>query len=209
MPTSAQLPNWQGRDVLLIGGGPSLKTFDFNQLQGRCTIGCNQSFLLGDKVCQICAFGDIDFWDHYGEKMRGYGGWVATNYPVPNAPPWLKKFKRQDTGLINDGESLAWNNNTGAMIINLALMLGARRVFLLGYDCDQAGSRTHWHDEPLQPQNHLHYEKFRDGFDCIHDSLRSVYPDRQVFNVTDGGSKLMAFPRVHPDQVFLRNAAAA
>jgi hypothetical protein len=35
--------------------------------------------------------------------------------------------------------------NSGAAAISLAAARGARRVVLLGYDCQLTGGRTHWH----------------------------------------------------------------
>ena len=137
MPKSPPLPDWSGRDVFVIGGGPSLTDFDFNLLRGRCAIGCNQAFRKGAEICQICAFGDNDFWEACGQELEGFGGWVATCYPVPEKTPWLARYARQDDGLAF-GPTLAWNGHTGALCTNLALSLGALRVFLLGMDMDCA-----------------------------------------------------------------------
>ena len=201
MPKSLPLPDWSGSDVFIIGGGPSLSHFDFDLLWGRCTIGCNQAFRLGGDICQICAFGDNDFWEAFEVELQTFGGWVATNYPVPLKPPWLAVYGRQDDGLAV-GPTLAWNANTGALAANLALSLGAARVYLLGMDMDSQGKRTHWHDRPIQPQNQDHYHKFQGGFAQVAQAIPHVFPGRQIFNVTDGSSKLRAFPQVTFDSVF-------
>lgn len=38
-------------------------------------------------------------------------------------------------------------NNSGAGVISLAHWLGATRVYLLGYDMQHTGGKTHWHGD--------------------------------------------------------------
>jgi len=37
--------------------------------------------------------------------------------------------------------------NSGAGCISLAISAGARRVLMLGYDCQPTGGKTHWHGD--------------------------------------------------------------
>lgn len=208
MPNPNPLPDWQGEDVFIIGGGLSLAGFDFNRLRGFCTIGCNQAFLLGAEICNIAMFGDFLFWDACirGMGMGGqrasapafdimaYRGWVATNYKVGAPPPWLRIYHRKERGLAV-GDTLGWNDNTGAAAINLALTLGAKRVFLLGFDMRRTPERSHWHDKLLEQSKDTHYAKFRAGLHEVAQDLPTVFPGREVINVTDGFSALEGFPR--------------
>lgn len=193
MPKTSPLPNWAGQDVFLIGGGRSLRYFDFSQLKYRNTIGCNQAFELGPEICKISFFGDFRFWEAYKDRLADFAGWVATNYQAPPLAPWVKHFRRQDEGLA--GDSVAWNANSGAAIINLALILGARRVFCLGYDCCGGAEGTnHWHGRAIEQQTPQHYARFLEGFSSVAQSLPALFPGREVWNVTEGGSRLEAFP---------------
>lgn len=38
-----------------------------------------------------------------------------------------------------------WHQNSGAGAIAWAIHNGAKRVFLLGYDCQKTGGKSHWH----------------------------------------------------------------
>lgn len=191
MPNRNPLPDWTGQDVWIIGGGPSLKDFDFEQLAGRNTIGCNQAFQLGSAICKICAFGDYHFWIKFAHELGAYKGWVASNHTLGSPPPWLHFFKRIDDGL-GTGDVLAWNNNTGCLATNLALTLGAKRVMLIGFDMNWDRSLTHWY-EPLEVQTQEHYAKFRWGFQSISEALPRTFPDTEVINVHDGVSRLGVF----------------
>lgn len=202
MPRFDQLPDWTGRDAYLIGGGPSLQTFDFERLRGRPTIGCNQAFLLGAERCQICAFGDLKFWKKFKVDLESYEGWVVTNYGVMRPPTWLHRWTRQDDGLSGHRGTLGWNFNTGAAAINLALLLGAQRVFLLGYDLGQTPEAHHWHDHAIEAPSPPVFARFAEGFQRVAKALPSVFPGRQVINLGAGTSSLTAFPVEGRDQHF-------
>lgn len=202
MPRTDPLPQWQG-PAYLIGGGASLRHFSFGQLRGRQVIGCNQAFLLGSAVVPVAIFGDFKFWCHYARELRAYAGWVVSpRHTLTHQADWIHFFERQNEGLSPD--KLAWNGNTGAAAINLALILGASPVYLLGYDCGMSegeadASRpesSHWHDERLETPSPEHYARFAAGFDNAARALPAVFPGRKVLNVTDGSSRLSVFPRV-------------
>lgn len=200
MPKRTPLPSWMDQDVYLIGGGPSLCKFDWAQLKSLNTIGCNQAFKLGSSICKICTFGDYNFWQKYGTELDFFDGWVATNYLVGGAPDWLHFFKRQNEGLSTT--ELAWNGNTGCSAINLALMLGASRVLLLGFDnggmepvnsSAELASRSHWHNDRIEVPTPAHYERFATGFFAVAEALPVVFPGKRVVNVSNGSSKLKCF----------------
>ncbi len=200
MPKPLPLPNWSKQDAFIIGGGPSLDNFAWRNLHSKNTIGCNHAFLLGAEVCKVCIFGDWSFWEAAYEKrtpkldITTFDGYVVTNYMLPVKPSWVTFFERVDFGLFNDGR-LGWNTNTGACAVNLALLMGAQRVFLLGFDMNKApDGKTHWHNQPLAEQNGDHYRKFMESFDTIACDLSRVFPGREIINVTDGSSALKCFP---------------
>jgi hypothetical protein len=120
---------------------------------------------------------------------------------------WINFFERQDEGLSKT--RLAWNANTGAAAINLALILGASRVFLLGYDCcmDVENSArpesTHWHDRRIEVPQQQHYDRFLNGFRQVAAALPVVFPGRKVFNVSEGSSRIGCFPVVDFESVGL------
>ncbi len=190
-------PDWAGKDAFLIGGGPSLTSFDFNLLKGRCVIGCNDAFRLGPEICQICLFGDASFFHSQKWNLEKFQGKVITCAPTLKFLnlPWLSKMDRQRDG-IHKGSTLGWNYSTGAAAINLAISMGATRIFLLGYDAGKVNGKTHWHnhrDKIIQDET---YRRFIRGFHTVHQSLKH-YPEVRVINVTDGTSQLPVFDRMN------------
>lgn len=196
MPPELWTPTqeWKDQDAFLIGGGPSLAGFDFESLAGNNVIGCNDAFHLGDRIVSICAFGDASWWQKNKFKLEKFKNPIVTNCPgvMPFKVPGLRKMKRVRDGL-HSGSSLGWNYSTGAMVINLAISLGATRIFLLGYDCQKAGNQHHWHN---YNQKHIHdssYRRFIGGFKTL---SKALPPGIEVLNVTGGASVLGAFPTI-------------
>ena len=60
---------WEGRRCFIVGGGPSLKDFDFSQLKGALTIGINRAFERFDPTILFSA--DERFWRYQWENKLG------------------------------------------------------------------------------------------------------------------------------------------
>ena len=196
MPVWTPKKNWDGRDVFVIGGGTSLKTFDWDLLKSERTIGCNKAFELGIDICKICVFGDCKFYLRYKEELALFEGVCFTNIPRlhPSPDPWLWSIKRAVSGFHTD--ALGWNGNTGAAAINLSLLLGAKNTYLLGFDMalSDAGD-SNWYDNELDKPNPQSYKKFKEGMSGLARDLAVKFPEQHVFNVTNQ-SALEIFPKL-------------
>lgn len=185
---------WSGEDVYIVGGGPSLNGFDFSQLHDKNVIGCNTAALrLGFEVCDICLFVDVTWFLDNFNKLSKFQGLVVTNCQsmLFRNEPWLKVMERMEDGLHRN--ALGFGGNSGATALNLACILGAKRIFLLGIDCVSTKSDHHWHkDTRAVPQPGL-YDKFKNGFGRMCLDLPKVFPGTQVFNLNQASS-LRCFP---------------
>jgi hypothetical protein len=189
-------PIWKGEDCYIIGGGPSLEGFEFDLLRRRHTIGCNVAFRLGPDICDVCVFGDKVFYYKFYDDLAKFGGPIVTNLMDlfrEEGPPWLHKMRRKTRGL-GTGNVLAWNSNTGALAINLALSLGATTIYLLGFDMRLQEGRSNWHTEGLTKPSADVYDRFRKGFDFLAAAMAEMYPECKVINLTED-SDLNAFPK--------------
>lgn len=88
--------------------------------------------------------------------------------------------------------------NSGAGAISLAAHLGARRIVLLGYDCQHApDGRRHWHgDHPKQLRNAGAVERWPEQFRAVRDRLSGV----EIINASRA-SALDMFPRADLEDV--------
>ena len=101
------MPHWkieakrQDEDVFIIGGGNSLKLFDWGLLESECTIGCNTAFTLGEKICKICIFGDPKWFRKFQSELQTYKGILFTNASQfrNTRLNWLWTMPRKGRGL--------------------------------------------------------------------------------------------------------------
>jgi len=192
---------WHGHSCYVVGGGYSLHDFDWDLLADRNVVGTNVMFYYGHDLVPICVAGDARFINNatHQKAIKRYvaaGGIMVTNsnrYKKP--PPWLKVMKRKLRGLGTD--ALGWNANTGASAINLALLLGANPVYLLGYDMQPArNGRCNFHTSYAKSRsNPKVYKRFIKGMEYVAADLKKVFPDRQVINLEDDTSALDVFPK--------------
>jgi len=196
MPLWAPSRDWDGQDAFLVGGGSSLRGFDFSLLKGRNVIGCNDAWHLGEEIVSICLFGDTSWWEKNKQDLKSFKGRVVSCAPtcLTLKLDWLWQMKRVKDGL-HDGDTLGWNQSTGAAAMNLAMLLGAHRIYLLGYDLSVQGGKFHWHDYNKKKLNTEPFVRFTRGFYSIASSLHR-FPQVRVYNVTDGSSKLPVFDRI-------------
>lgn len=189
-------PVWRGQDVFIIGGGPSLKDFNWNLLRGLNTIGCNDAYLLGIGICRVCIFGDVKWWEKHKERLSKYQGTVFCACPeVKKAmtPDWLYHVKQYASGLMEDG--VAWNGNTGAAAINLAVLLGAVKIFLLGFDMKRTKENSNWHSNNLDDNGPAIYKKFLEWFPFLIRDWKKKFSHVEIINVTDD-SDLEGMPKI-------------
>jgi len=195
MPIFEPDSRFEGQDVYIIGGGPSLVGFDWKELENKNTIGCNSAFRLGIKVCSLLLFSDIKWYEKFYEDLKEWTGTVITHYPkLKDAKEdWLYWMER-DTQHGLSATKLGYGGNTGCGAINLALILGAKRVFLLGFDCEGSETeRPNWHTfqiEKVRPEAH---EKHIKGFEALAADLPKIFPGCEVINMNPD-SKIICFP---------------
>lgn len=196
---------WEGQTVVIIGGGWSLLDFDWERLKPFRCIGCNDAYLLGPEVTDICFFGDAawfrihdkDWMDELGRPgLREFHGIVCTNTEKSVRASWVKRLDRRPVGLYKEPWRCAWNQNTGAAAVNLALHTGARKIVLLGFDMklsDEGNSNYHLNlkDRPSADS----YSRFIAGFENLKMKLRTMWPEVTIVNATPG-SAMKTFPIV-------------
>ncbi len=186
MPRWIPEKKWEGQEVFIIGGGDSLKTFDWDLLKPQLTIGCNDAYLHGPDICKLCIFGDIKWYEAHKKQLSEYKGVVFTNVGqlAKSRDPWLWWLERESKGVHEN--ALGWNWNTGAAAINLAVILGAKNIYLLGFDMKLGpDGNANWHVNNLDKPDPAVYDKFREGFVSVDKQLKEKYPLVRVFNVTD------------------------
>lgn len=130
---------WAGRTVACIASGPSLTVEDCDAVHaaGLPTIVTNTTFRLCPWADALMGF-DGRWWTQYRAEVDAtFKGRRMTCSTLKHLGaesihqvPWFRQFA-----------------NSGASAISLAIAASARRVLLLGYDCQRTGGRAHWHGD--------------------------------------------------------------
>lgn len=152
--------DWANEPCFIVGGGESLKDFDFNSLTGRRTIGINRAF---EKFSPDILYSmDTRFhsWvlnlnlDNHDKSNVCEKWYTYTGYKVMLAPLSYFEFgynrvyviKRiLDKCISRDlSAGIYGGNNSGFGAVMLAIALGANPIYLLGYDM-KIEKTSHWH----------------------------------------------------------------
>lgn len=202
LPAAAQwwddrLPDWTGREVYLLGGGSSLHAFDFKALAGRAVLGCNYAFSLGPSVVSLVLFADYKFFETRKEMLRTCGVPCASILPHPAAQAcnWLIQLQREKH-MATLLPAVGFNNSTGAAALNLALLLGASTVYLLGIDL-QPGRLNNWHTFEQRYADMNTQERHKNGWKQAAMQASRLYPSARVVNLVmdQKASALECFPK--------------
>jgi hypothetical protein len=163
---------WEGGDVWIIGGGPSIpKQFGvpdkvinavvsgasppnvyspyMESIHKKHVIGINVAYLIGDWIDMVF-FGDGNFFNMHKQRLAEFPGLRVCCDPQAAKEPWIKglaRDKEHSKGISPHPDKVGWNHNSGAAAISVAVHTGAKRIILLGFDMKlDSRNMQHWHD---------------------------------------------------------------
>ena len=162
-------PIWQDQTVYIIGGGPSLSGFDFNKLQGKNVIAVNKAYAYA-KQPYVLYWTDARFYNWYKEQINALPCMkVTSSASLKNVGHGVKVLKTKpgkDLDLDAKPFEICAGNNSGYGAIHLAIKMGAKKIYLLGYDMKHEHKKTHWHDG---------YPVANNGKDAIYRSMLQYF----------------------------------
>jgi hypothetical protein len=190
--------------VFVVGGGPSLKGFNFSCLSNVDTIVVNNAvfdvpnpkyFITVDytfirKVGRDKLKGapSIKFFvvDRVYESIRKINGkYVDTRFDLvyENLDIFdhvVESYRRDEFGYRFD--DFRTGINSGYCALQLAIILGYKNIYLLGFDLLSVGGKTHYHSgyglgpELFNNSLDIYFEKFRTGLEQLKkDGIVNVY----------------------------------
>lgn len=180
--------------VYVIGGGPSLRDFDFSKLPDDDKIGANRAAWLADTSIFVTV--DRNFHWQNQDAIKDFSGaaYVAIpdrNVVLPNVTYWTHLPGAQ---FSTEPGALA-GSNSGFGALNLAFLLGYTDIALLGFDFQWEGRRSHFHEGYARQskQTDRFLAQWARAFDSVAPILRSH--GIRVTNFTGpNGSRVTAFP---------------
>jgi hypothetical protein len=195
--------------VWVVGGGHSLKDFDWSLLEGEVVIGANRAFeqpnvgicITIDPLFERLSFNG-DLGHESREKWREFKGlkvYAACETGPPRSDDVIlapRKTNKQDDCLPPTVHNLGKASNSGFAAVKLAWALGAKQIYCLGLDMGGVEGRQAWfHDGYPDVYADSCYEEFRREMDAA-----APYLAADGVSVTVcGPSALTAFPTITLD----------
>ncbi|KKN45612.1 hypothetical protein LCGC14_0681220 [marine sediment metagenome] len=145
-----QVPRiWQGKEVYIVGGGPSIEKLKVAELSGKRIIVANNSYRLFPDA-HYCFFMDYHEWYvHHKKELRETfkGNLVSCHHKFQQDPDVLYLASNGSKGLTRKPGGITNGNNSGTAAINLAFLLGATTIILIGFDMRMVDGSHNYHNE--------------------------------------------------------------
>src|SRR5690606_38995743 len=148
---------WDRQAAFILGGGPSLKGFDVERLRGRGKV-----IAVNNAGLDLCPWANVLFWadtrwlDWNHDRLHLHTGEWKVTRKQPHIPldSDVKYLAHKPFRLTHWPDRLGGRCG-GSSAINLAYLLGANPIILLGFDMrDMPMDRWkegNWHDRHLLP----------------------------------------------------------
>jgi hypothetical protein len=208
-------PLWKGEAVVILGGGPSLTPEQValvrhvRDASGTLrVIAVNDAYLLAPWAdVQYAADAHWHRWHSQGierpgltaaevaERWAGFAGQkcsIDSGDAIADPAVHILKIAGQ-MGLSLDPRALMTGRNSGFQALNLAVLAGATRVILLGFDGKPSDDgRGHWFGEHPYPTRAAAYPLYRQAMSAAENSL--IAAGVTVLNCSPG-SVIDSFPK--------------
>lgn len=168
-------------------------------------IGTNIAYKFGHWI-SVLYFGDLPFYRNNMLELHNFKNLKVTdtgNLPRQNAQALAnhrnirKLVRSMEFGLSEDPKVIRWNHNAGAGAINLAVLFGARRIMLLGFDMKANGNgQTHFVNGIAgyyKPARQMDFDRYLQVFPQIAVDAKRL--GVEILNVSED-SAIEAFPKV-------------
>jgi hypothetical protein len=216
-------PLWDSGACFILGGGPSVprqfnipndivakvmagelpaSTYSpyFEAIHNKHVIGINNAYMIGTWI-DISFFGDAGWYVIHRLGIAKFPNLKVTccnrfaDRPAKamEGIKYLKKDKEAVQGISKNKSAVAWNNNSGAASISLAVHLGVKKIYLLGFDMSLDKNQiSHWHgthnrEKKIVPPFWRHLR----GFPLIAEQAKEL--GVQIFNCSNQ-SAIKDFP---------------
>jgi hypothetical protein len=199
---------WPGSTVVCIGTGPSLTRADVEACRGKArVIAVNDAYTIAPFADVLYAC-DAKWWAWHKGAPEFAGLKYTLKRPLTPAPKlWPGVVALKDCGRLGlsvDPEGLKTGHNSGYQALNLAVLFGAARIVLLGYDMHATGKDHYFgkHPDHTRPP----FRQCIDAFTSLLAPLKEL--EVAVINCTPG-SALKCFPMGTLAEALRRDEAAA
>lgn len=208
---SEVVPAWSGETAVIIAGGPSLTHDQVEKVRGEHAAKAVKCIVVNDAYL-LAPWADVHYaadirwhrWQQKGIGKAGFGAdevkqrWVefkgqkcsienAAGVVDDEAVHVLRNAHgtAHGSGLSSDPRAVVTGRNSGFQALNLAVLAGAKRIILLGFDGkpSQEG-KSHWFGEHPEAMSNSVYSYFKQAMSAAENAL--VEAGVEVLNASPG-----------------------
>lgn len=147
-----------GQDVFIVGGGYSVRDINLEYLHDKNTVAINDAYKILPNAtalfwCDNSWCGrEFDGLKAHKTKQRFHTRKYASTHIAQNikAPGGATVLNRSDDYGFDPNVDNVCGNNGGTQCLNFVVNMGAKRIYLIGYDMRDdplKRGKTHWHDD--------------------------------------------------------------
>lgn len=195
---------WPGETVVVAAPGPSLSREVCDRCRAYRAIAVQDAWRLMPwaDVLYGC---DSKWWRHHngapdfaGERWASHGTTSNDNAELAGAYGLHLVAGRSGATFSTDPRILHYGFSSGFQAVNLAILFGATRIVLIGFDMRIVDGRAHYFgDHPPPLLRRTNYGAFAARFV---EAAKRLPPGVEIVNATPG-SALTCFPMVPLDEV--------
>lgn len=190
------------KQIIIVAGGPSLLGFDWDSLKNKNVMCINRSYEKCPNA-KYLFFVDERFWTVHREGLLAHSAphkITARRKPMRiEYPECIEQYTFSGMQGFDERDGyLRTGNNSGYAALSLAIKLGYRDIFLLGYDMKFSSGLSHWHSghigrrgEKLVNKEDTLTTKMLPFFQELHDATKHI-PDLRIIN-TNRDSAITCF----------------
>ena len=212
---SDDLPKTLASDCIIIGGGSSLTLRDVSiadsiSKTGRAyIIGINDAYRISSSLGMLYV-ADLAFAMHHkpaidaAQAVQKFEKWTAGAELKKKLTDW--KYIEGDGSVLDfssNRKKVTLGQHSGFQTINIALLMGFKRIILMGFDCGTGpeSNARHWFgDHPPGVAKSSPYESWRKSIERAANNIVSF--DSEIINASRF-STLQCFQRQTIDKIYL------
>lgn len=203
MPQVWKIPQiWDAATAVVMGTGPSLNLKQLAHIYlARCHGACHFVVAVNNNY-QAAPWADYLYacdykfftWHkhHLPEAFKG-AAIVSCDRPAAEEFAYILWVPGEHAdGLSTNPELIHYGKNSGYQAVNLAYLLGARRILLVGFDHQYPNNAYHWYGEHPDRNRSSWYERWMPCWQTVLNQLNDL--DLEIINCTPE-SALHVFPK--------------
>lgn len=191
---------WEGQTAVIFASGPSLTKNQIDIVRSKqCkTIAINRTIASAPWVdvhyfCDYKFYNWMKFSPDYDDVRAAYSSFNGIAVTIAQQETHAKKLLRgHQFGLSENPEYLCTGGNSGYQAINLAFLLGAKTIILLGYDQQAVNGRCHHHKNHPGPTSPTIYDSMIHSWQYLEKDIRGK---AKVLNCTPN-SRIDCFDKI-------------